>query len=115
MSRRSKWKNARDAMMSPFAQTKGVHKQGNSARSMLRKVPAMVGKHVRIRRQRGRCSVLKMGSDLKSDPPAFVLDGDTGLITFFNMDTSVCTHFQRMEVIDHRRQTNAPILCIAEP
>ena len=99
MSRRNKWKNARDAMMSPFAHTKGVQNRESVPDQCCGKCQRW-SENTYASDGRGTCGVLKMGSDLKSDPPAFVLDGDTGLITFFNMDTTACTHFQKMEVID---------------
>ena len=49
---------------------------------------------------RGSCRILKVGSDIKADPPVFNTEGETGLITFFNTEASKCTSFNRMELID---------------
>ncbi len=49
---------------------------------------------------RGVCKTLKIGSDISVDPPVYVLEGDTGLITFFNTDAAGCSHFDKMGMID---------------
>ena len=49
---------------------------------------------------RGVCKTLMIGSDISVDPPTYVLEGDTGLITFFNTEASKCSQFSRMELID---------------
>ena len=49
---------------------------------------------------RGSCKILKMGSDIKADPPVLKLDGDTGLITYINTNGEKCPHFLKMELID---------------
>jgi hypothetical protein len=49
---------------------------------------------------RGVCKTLKIGSEISTDPPVYVTEGDAGLITHFNMDGSRCDHFSRMVMID---------------
>jgi hypothetical protein len=49
---------------------------------------------------RGSCKVLKMGTDLKADPPVFVLEGDAGLISYINTNAEKCPHYNKMEIID---------------
>jgi len=49
---------------------------------------------------RGSCRVLKSGSDIAAEPPVYVLEGETGLISFFNRDAARCGHFERMTLID---------------
>jgi hypothetical protein len=49
---------------------------------------------------RGVCKTLKIGSNISADTPVYVLEGDTGQITFFNSDASKCSYFVRMEMID---------------
>ena len=49
---------------------------------------------------RGSCRVLKMGSDILKDPPVYVLEGDSGSISFFNRNAERCSHFTRMSFID---------------
>ena len=49
---------------------------------------------------RGSCKILKMGSDLNANPPLVITEGETGLITYINMNALKCPHFQKMEMID---------------
>jgi len=99
MSRRSHWKSARDAMMAPLARTKGVKSRETVPEICCGKCQ-MWSENAYASDGRGTCGVLKMGSDVNSDPPAYVLEGDAGLITFFNMDSAGCGYFERMEIID---------------
>jgi hypothetical protein len=50
---------------------------------------------------RGTCSMLKDGSDITSDPPVFVLDGENGYMLRILTDASRCKNFEKMEFIDH--------------
>lgn len=34
------------------------------------------------------------------NPPAYVLEGEAGFVSFFNTNASGCTHFKRLEFID---------------
>jgi len=49
---------------------------------------------------RGSCCVLKTGSNLKSDPPILITEGDTGFVAHFNTDGAGCPHFLKMAFID---------------
>ncbi len=49
---------------------------------------------------RGSCKILKTGSDIAAEPPVFITEGEHGLVVLFNMDSSKCTYFNRMEFID---------------
>jgi hypothetical protein len=49
----------------------------------------------------GYCGVLRAGSDILSDPPKFVTEGEVSYFTFFNRDASKCTHYDQMEFADH--------------
>lgn len=48
----------------------------------------------------GYCTVLKMGSDITKDPPGYILEGETSLMTMFNMDAAKCKYFEKMAYID---------------
>jgi hypothetical protein len=41
-----------------------------------------------------------MGSNIKSNPPVFVKEGDTGLISYINANAQYCMYYDRMELID---------------
>ncbi len=49
----------------------------------------------------GYCGVLRAGSNILSDPPKIVLEGDVSFFTYFNMDASKCTKYDPMEFVDH--------------
>jgi len=96
MSRREKWNQAREALLS---KSKGV--EGREV------VPDICcgkcqnwSENAYASDGRGTCKILKIGSNLGVVPPVYVLDGDAGLITFFNMDTASCGYFAKMELID---------------
>ncbi|MDY6834073.1 MAG: hypothetical protein SVY53_04655 [Chloroflexota bacterium] len=48
----------------------------------------------------GRCIVLKTGSDISSDPPVFILEGEVNMTSDVKMDASKCTYFDKMDLID---------------
>jgi len=97
MSRREKWNQAREALM-------GRKSTGVDEREAVPEI--CCGKCQNWSENaygsdgRGTCKILKIGSNLEATPPVYVLEGDAGLITFFNMDTSKCSHFVKMELID---------------
>jgi len=99
MSRRDQWKEIQQSMFGESTRAKSVEER--------EKIPDQacgICKHFSENAYasdgRGTCSMLKVGSNLTSDPPVFVLDGETGLFTFFNTDAARCSHFSRMEIID---------------
>ncbi len=49
---------------------------------------------------RGFCKALKVGSDIKADPPVYVTQGDAGLTVLFNTDAARCSHFNKMKMVD---------------
>jgi hypothetical protein len=48
----------------------------------------------------GICTVLKAGSDITSDPPVFVLEGEANLQSDVMMDASKCTHHEPLGLVD---------------
>lgn len=99
MSRRDKWKTARDAMMGPLAKAKGVKDRESVPETCCGKCQ-MWSENAYSSDGRGSCGVLKMGSDLSSSQPTYVLEGEAGLISHFNTDASRCSYFTKMELID---------------
>jgi len=99
MSRRDEWNQVRESMFGQATTVKSVEER--------EKIPAIAcslcknfSENAYASDGRGTCKVLKIGSDIHAVPPVFVLDGTVGYVTFFNTDTSACTHFDRMELID---------------
>lgn len=48
----------------------------------------------------GYCGSLKTGSDISTDPPVYVWEGDAGLYCMFNMDASKCKEYNELDYID---------------
>ncbi|MDY6854597.1 MAG: hypothetical protein SWO11_07795 [Thermodesulfobacteriota bacterium] len=48
----------------------------------------------------GMCNVLKEGSNIQSDPPVFVTEGEGFIAVSFNTDASKCKYYNEMEMID---------------
>lgn len=49
---------------------------------------------------RGTCKVLKMGSDIKTSPPEFVLEGKGGFNTRTLSIAEECSYYDKMNYID---------------
>lgn len=49
---------------------------------------------------RGSCSLLKMGSNISSDPPVYKLDEKEGYMTKTLSDASACKYYDKMKMID---------------
>jgi hypothetical protein len=49
---------------------------------------------------RGICTILRGGSDIEVSPAVYVMEGDIGLITFFNADGAGCKYFAKNVMID---------------
>lgn len=49
---------------------------------------------------RGTCRTLRMGSNIQSNPPKLVTDGEVGLMTFIHIDASKCPHYLKMTLVD---------------
>lgn len=49
---------------------------------------------------RGSCKRLKMGSDINSDPPVYVLEENEGYMTKTLSDASACKYYEKMKMID---------------
>jgi len=48
----------------------------------------------------GFCKVLKMGSDIMSDKPIFIFEGDASLMSSINMDADKCEKYAELTYID---------------
>ncbi len=99
MSRRSQWKEVRNAMV-------GSNKMGKTIEEKEKMPEKACGtcknfsESTREGDGRGSCTILKMGSDLRTDPPKLVTEGSVGFITYLNTDGAKCTHYARMPMID---------------
>ena len=101
MGRRDQWKQVRDSMMT--LQDGQKEKTVEEREKMPEKGCGYCknfSENAYTHDGRGSCSVLKMGSDLKADPPVLVKEGETGFITYFNTDGVRCPHFLKMDLID---------------
>ena len=99
MGRRDEWQQVRKSLFQQATTERSVQD-----RETLPDKPCGICKHfcenAWASDGRGSCNILKFGSDISKDPPVLVIDGDTGLITFFNTDASRCPHFNKMDLID---------------
>jgi len=100
MSRRSEWSKVRDSI------TRSSGEMGKTLEERERMPEKACGfcqnffENSYESDGRGSCKMLKMGSDLKANPPVFVLSGETGLITYINTDGLNCPYFSKMELVD---------------
>ena len=100
MSRRSEWSKVRDSI------TQHSGEMGKTLEERERMPEKACGfcqnffENAYESDGRGSCKILKMGSDIKADPPVLVTEGETGLITYINIDGENCPHFKRMELVD---------------
>jgi len=99
MSRREQWREIQQSMFGETTRAKSVEerekipdKACGICKSFSENAYASDG--------RGTCGVLKTGSKIALDPPVYVVEGETGLFTFFNTDAAGCRYFSRMELID---------------
>ena len=99
MSRRDQWQQIKDSMFSQATTSKTVAERET--------IPQVACGTCKLFREnayasdgRGSCSALKSGSNISVDPPVYVTEGEAGHITFFNTDSSRCTHFVKMNLID---------------
>lgn len=99
MGRRDEWKQASNKMFGEITKKKSFEER--------ERVPDVAcglcrnfSENAYASDGRGVCKILKIGSDISVDPPKYVLEGDTGMITFFNTDAAKCGHFSKMGMID---------------
>jgi hypothetical protein len=100
MSRRSEWREIRKAIVGGSG---AVGKTVEEREKMPEKACGICqhfSENAKEADGRGTCGILKMGSDLKADPPKLVTEGEIGLITFINTDGGKCTYFTKMALID---------------
>jgi len=100
MSRRSQWKEVKKAIVG------GSGRMGKTVEEREKMPEKACGlcKHFSENAKeadgRGICMILKMGSDLRTDPPKMVIEGEVGFVTFLNVDGAKCPHFIKMAIID---------------
>jgi len=49
---------------------------------------------------RGSCSFLKMGSNIKTNPPVYMFEEKEGYLTKTLSDASACKYYDKMKMID---------------
>jgi hypothetical protein len=100
MSRRSEWREVRKAIVGGKG---SVGKTVEEREKMPEKACGLCknfSENAKEADGRGTCGILKMGSDLRADPPKLVTEGEIGLITFINTDGGKCRYFTKMALID---------------
>jgi len=48
----------------------------------------------------GQCLVLKTGSNIKTDPPKFVTEGELNMQTDVRREAARCKYYEEMELVD---------------
>ncbi len=100
MSRRSQWKEVKKAIVG------GSGRMGKTVEERERMPEKACGlcknfsENAKEADGRGICRILKMGSDISSNPPQLVTEGEVGFVTFLNVDGAHCPHFIKMTLID---------------
>lgn len=100
MSRRSQWKEVKKAIVGGSGR---MGKTVEERESMPEKACGLCknfSENAKEADGRGICRILKMGSDVTSDPPKMITEGEVGFVTFLNVDGSRCPHFSKMTLID---------------
>jgi hypothetical protein len=100
MSRRSEWREVRKAIVGGKGSVGKTVEEREKIPEKACGVCKNFSENAYSSDGRGSCGVLKFGSDLNADPPIFITEGETGLISFFNTDGGQCPHFVRMAFID---------------
>jgi len=99
MSRRDQWTEIQKSMFGEATKAKSVEERETIPNKACG-VCINFSENAYASDGRGSCSVLKVGSNIAADPPVFVTEGETGLITFFNTDGAKCGNFCKMDLID---------------
>ena len=97
--RTSEWEESKNSLLSMQEQAKTMEE-----REYLPEKPCGKCKNLSasgIGSGSGRCLILKTGSNITSDPPVFVMEGEVSLMTEVRMDASKCTYYEEMELIDN--------------
>ena len=99
MSRRSQWKQVANGMLGDVSKARTMEEREN--------VPEKAcgfcknfSENAYASDGRGYCKKLKVGSDIKVEPPVYVMEGQASLTVLFNVDGSKCDYFIRQELID---------------
>lgn len=99
MSRRSQWKQVANGMLGDVSKARSVEEREN--------VPEKAcgfcknfSENAYASDGRGYCRKLKVGSDIKVNPPVYVMEGQASLTVLFNSDGAGCEYFNRQDLID---------------
>ena len=99
MSRRDQWKEVQKAMTG----SKSIGKTVEEREKLPEKACGLCknfSENAKEADGRGTCRILKMGSNILSDPPKLVTEGDVGFVTYLHIDASECPHYVKMTLID---------------
>jgi hypothetical protein len=99
MSRRDEWSQVKESMFAQATKATSVEE-----RETIPEVACGICKNFSENAYasdgRGTCRALKIGSNISVDPPVYKMEGETGMVGFFNTDAYRCSHFVRMDLID---------------
>lgn len=99
MGRRDQWKQVQDGMFGEVTSKRSVEER-EAMPDVMCGLCKNFSENAYASDGRGYCKKLKVGSDIKADPPVLVNEGDAGYSTMFNRDASRCPHFDKMEMVD---------------
>ncbi|MDA3897784.1 MAG: hypothetical protein PF482_16750 [Desulfobacteraceae bacterium] len=97
MSRRDEKRQAYTSMLIP------EKTDGSSAKSVGHKICGTCKNYMETSWSndgRGSCNVLKMGSNIGSNPPVHKLDGKEGYMSKTLSDASACQYYEKMKMLD---------------
>jgi len=100
MSRRSQWKEVKKALVGGSGRMGKTVEERESMPDKACGYCQHFSENAKEADGRGTCRKLKMGSDLRSDPPKIVTEGEVGFVTFLNVDGEKCPYFIKMTLID---------------
>lgn len=99
MSRRDEWSGVRESIFDQAVKTKSVEER-EAIPEKACGICTHFSENAYASDGRGSCKKLKVGSNVRTDPPVYVTQGETGMISFFNADARRCELFSRMTFID---------------
>ncbi|MFP4475662.1 MAG: hypothetical protein ACLFOY_08865 [Desulfatibacillaceae bacterium] len=99
MGRRDQWKQVQDGMFGDVSKAR-TNEERENVPDVACGLCMNFSENAYASDGRGFCRKLKVGSDIKVNPPVYVLEGDVGYSTMFNRDAANCQSYERNEQID---------------
>lgn len=96
MARRNKM---RDALSGMYAQSQKPHTDEEIAEKICGKCKNF-SENAWASDGRGTCKILKLGSNIESDPPVYVTDEGDGFLAMTLGDATKCKYYEEMSMID---------------